>query len=246
MFFTKHHQAALVQYPSRDDERKGEEDHGAYIEAEEDTPVMIGYAVEVAVISVAEEYHWERKNRDGKREDGIEEEDREIQLSSRGPRRPKLAIPVLPFHSLSYSDLIRLSPLSSLLAAAGPLSPSSSRSPRPRSRSPLSSSRSVLRPGRRRPSLHLPPPSSQAHTWSASLGLLAVLMTGGGFLLPGRSTMCASPDEEEQASTCSCLPAAPPRAVCVLLPSIQLLCPSSHLAAATIRLLCWLTEECRI
>jgi hypothetical protein len=35
---------------------------------------MIGHAVEVAVLLVAEEYSWERKNRDGKREYGIEEE----------------------------------------------------------------------------------------------------------------------------------------------------------------------------
>jgi hypothetical protein len=85
----------------RDDERKGEEDHGACeddpcsrpgwgerskdhqicasdecedVKAEEDTPVMIGHAVVLAFLRVAEEYSWESKNRDGKREHGIEEE----------------------------------------------------------------------------------------------------------------------------------------------------------------------------
>ncbi|WVZ54790.1 hypothetical protein U9M48_005536 [Paspalum notatum var. saurae] len=87
---------------SRDDEGKGEENHGAceddprsrasrgerskyhqihasdeceHVEAEKDTPVTPGRAAEVAVFCVAEEDRWERKNRDGEREDSIEEEE---------------------------------------------------------------------------------------------------------------------------------------------------------------------------
>jgi len=44
------------------------------VETEEDTPVMPGRTLEVAVICVAEEDCWECKNRDTKREDCIEEE----------------------------------------------------------------------------------------------------------------------------------------------------------------------------
>jgi hypothetical protein len=85
----------------RDDERKGEEDHGTCeddprsragcgerskdheiyagdecedVEAEEDAAVMPGRTLDVSLISVAEEDRWECKDGDGEREDCIEEE----------------------------------------------------------------------------------------------------------------------------------------------------------------------------